>query len=310
MSIRTALIVACALAFGGMAAAGVHLATSRGGGDGKDMATIVVAAADVPRGDSITAEMVVARPYPKDLLPAGVLTRVEDAVGRAASSPMVKDEPVLERKLAPKGSGRGLAALIRPGMRAITVQTPNVATGVAGFIVPGNKVDVLMTMQDVAGGEKPMGGTITLLEDVEILAVDQKVDAPAENRVDAAQMRSVTLLVTPEDAAKLTLGQDKGTLHLSLRNMTDSSKAPARPATVTGLYDRRGLSWDERARLLIAEFGRATARRPAEPPIPAPAPAPPPARTIRTLRGTAEGIVRLEHPSGPPAGSYLSQNRP
>jgi pilus assembly protein CpaB len=313
MSVRTILVITCALVFGGTAAMGVHLGLSKGDGAGANMATIVVATANVPRGETVTTESVVARPYPKDLLPEGVITKVEDAVGRAAYVPLVKDEPLVEGKLAPKGAGRGLAALIKHGYRAITVQTPNVATGVAGFIVPGNKVDVLMTFNDrgpfgvmnpsitnLMGGPPPQehqeGGTITLLENVEILAVDQKVDAPAENRMDANQMRSVTLLVTPEDAAKLTLGQNKGTIHLSLRSSSDAAKVASHPkATVSDLFSRGG-SWEERARLLLAGLARASVRPPAPkgPPGAAPAPAQPPRlRTIRTFRGTREGMIHL-----------------
>ena len=74
------------------------------------------------------------------------MTKLEDALDRAVAIPMVMDEPVLDAKLSPKGSGRGLAALVPKGMPAVTIQTPSVASGVAGFILPGNRVDVLLTM--------------------------------------------------------------------------------------------------------------------------------------------------------------------
>lgn len=125
-----------------------------------------------------------------------------------------------------------MAALVPSGMRAFTIHTPSVASGVAGFIMPGNKVDVLLTMEGRRGGT-----TITLLQNLEILAVDQRIDAPSDYRVDPNQLRSVTLLVTPDQAAKLGLAQNKGALHLSLRNLKDDQPAdtsPARQAELEG----------------------------------------------------------------------------
>src|SRR5262249_56623723 len=120
-----------------------------------------------------------------------------------------------------------------------TISTTTLASGVAGFILPGSKVDVLLTVTRT-GTSDPTGGgqTSTLLQDVEILAVDQLVKAPADNRVDPKELRSVTLLVTPQQAAKLDLGQNKGILHLSLRNPEDHAPAVTRPATLAdlGLY--------------------------------------------------------------------------
>jgi pilus assembly protein CpaB len=121
-------------------------------------------------------------------------------------------------------------------MRAVTIQTPNISTGVAGFILPGNKVDVLLTVS-TSGASDPTGGgsTMTLLQNVEILAVDQRIEAPQDNKMDPKDLRSVTLLVTPVDAARLDLGQNKGTLHLALRNHADTGTEPVELATLTSL---------------------------------------------------------------------------
>jgi pilus assembly protein CpaB len=117
-------------------------------------------------------------------------------------------------------------------MRAFTIHTPSVASGVGGFILPGNKVDVLLTMEGKYGSI-----TTTLVQNLEILAVDQRIDAPADNRVDPNQLRSVTLLVTPDQAARLGLGQNKGALHLSLRNHEDNQVGSAAPARLAKLDD-------------------------------------------------------------------------
>ncbi len=193
---------------------------------------VVVAVVDLPRGASVTPEAVKIKEFPRDLVPAGALSKLEDAVNRVIFVPLTKDEPVLESKLAPKGAGRGLSALIPRGMRAYSVKVPDVAQGFAGFILPGNRVDVLLSLGEISGTHETGGGsTITLLQNVEILAVDQKMDSPSDNKVDTKDLRSVTLLVTPQQANLLDLGQNKGMLHLALRNRQDNEAAQTKPAT-------------------------------------------------------------------------------
>ena len=297
MSFRTILILVLALAFGGSAAVGVSsFVGSKGQSKNLETIRIVVATADVARGGMLTSDVVRLRDCPKELAPEGVFLKIEDAVGRAVYSPLVKDEPVLDGKLAPKGAGSGLAALIPRGMRAFTIQTTNITAGVAGFILPGNKVDVLLTVSNQQGEDKTGGGsTTTLLQNVEILAVDQRITAPAENRVDTAELKSVTLLVNPDQATKLDLGQTKGTLHLSLRNPEDERDAKTRPATFNELRFFQDKPWDERAKGLFESLGKLAAQKPpvqaAPPPPPAPAvveeqePEPAP-RGVKIYRGT------------------------
>ncbi len=222
MSLRSGLIVMLALLFGGSAAVGVsRFVTDRPGAAARpvDTVPVVVALADIPRGALLTADLVKTRDYPKGMRPPGTLSKVEDALDRAVFIPLVKDEPVLDAKLAPKGAKRGMAALVPDGLRAFTIHTPSVASGVAGFVLPGNKVDVLLTVEARGGSV-----TTTLVQNLEILAVDQRIDAPADNRVDPSQLRSVTLLVTPDQAARLGLAQNKGALRAL------ASQSPGRPA--------------------------------------------------------------------------------
>jgi pilus assembly protein CpaB len=300
--LQTILALVLALVFGGSAAAGINLYLKGLGRPEKvDTVPVVVAAADVPRGATITADLIATRDFPRAIAPAGALGKPEEAVDRVAALPLVRGEPMLDAKLTPKGAGRGLAALVPQGMRAVTIHTPNVAAGVAGFVQPGNKVDVLLTVTDqVAGLDTGGGTTTTLLQRVEILAVDQKMDAPADNKVDPKDLRSVTLLVTPQQANLLDLGQVKGTLHLSLRNHGDDRALDVRPATLADLRFRQEKPWDERARGVLQELGKALAQRAAAAPPPAPvkAPEPPPRLTIRTIRGAYEGRVEVERPEG------------
>jgi pilus assembly protein CpaB len=307
VSMRTILILFLALAFGGSAAVGVSaIVGSKGVANKKtDTVQIVVATADIPRGGMLTSDVLKLRESPKELAPVGAITRIEDAIQRAVFSPLVKDEPVLEAKLAPKGAGRGMAALIPKGMRAFTIQSTGITSGVAGFILPGNKVDVLMTVNSSSGADDKTGGgsTTTLLQNVEILAVDQKIDAPVENRVDPNELRSVTLLVGPDQAALLDLGQAKGTLHLSLRNIEDDAPANTRPATFNDLRFFQDKPWDERARGVLEALGKlAAANKPTVSEVPAPPPpapdlaleepAAPAPRSVRIYRGTQWSLAQ------------------
>jgi pilus assembly protein CpaB len=281
-----------AIAFGGSAAIGINMlrnqepAAPRG-----DTVTVLVAAKDVQRGLWISADFLATKEYPRELVPEGAILHKEDAVERTALVPLVKDELVLEAKLASRYAGRGLAPLIPDGMRAITITT-NISSAVAGFILPGNHVDVLLSMSDV--GPNPLTGgatTTTLLQNVEILAVDQHMDTPADNKIDI-NLRSVTLLVTADQAAKLQLGQTKGQLHLTLRNPNDSKDARAKPATLADIQFHQEKPWDERLKGVLETYAKmAAAKREQEASKPAPAAPAAAQAVIRTLRGTAEGMV-------------------
>jgi pilus assembly protein CpaB len=240
---------------------------------------VVVALVDIPRFTTLTPDMLKTREFPKDAVPAGTANRVEDVTDRVALSGLVKDEPIIEGKLAVRGTGRGMAPGLPLGMGAFTILVPTQSTGVAGFILPGNKVDVLLTMSGMGGPGDVTGGasTITLLQSIEILAVDQQVDAPSGNKVDVNAMRSVTLLVTPLQAEKLDLAQNKGMLHLLLRHPDDTN--PPRPKPVT-----------------LADIGLAPEMPKGKEPEAAPQPTadPPPPAKIRTIRGNMLGQILLD----------------
>jgi pilus assembly protein CpaB len=232
---RSIIAIVLALVFGGSAAFGVRqFLGRRTAAPAAETVSVIVAAMNIPRGMLVTPDAIKTQNYPKDLAPTGAILKKEDALDRSAFTTMVMGEPLLESKLSPKGQ-RGLASLITDGKRAFTIST-NVSSGVAGFILPGNKVDVLLTFS--AGGANDLtggGSTTTLLQNLEILAVDQKVEAPADNKVDSTNLRSVTLLVTPDEAERLSLGQNKGTLHLTLRNPNDKLAAAVKPTTVNDI---------------------------------------------------------------------------
>lgn len=235
MGSRTMLLAVLALAAGIAAAIGVRrLAERWEPAAAEETMAVVTVRADVPRGEKIEADDVNTVNWPKSKVPEGVSGDREKIVGRIALTPLFTGQPVFENMLAPPDTLAGLASLVPKGLRAFTILTPTIASGVAGFVLPGNHVDVLLT---VSGASQESGGavTVTLLQSVEILAVDQLLDAPSENRVRTSSLKSVTLLVTPEQAAKLSLAQNKGTLELALRNPEDQTAAGNVPVTIADL---------------------------------------------------------------------------
>ncbi len=240
MSIRTILVILLALICGLSAAWGMsQLGRSKFITRQPEKASIVVATVTIPRGRTLTEGDLTICKWPKEMIPETALTSLDDVVQRATIIPIIGGEPILEVKLAPKGAGAGMAALIPHGMRAYTIQSSRIGANVAGFILPGNRVDVLMTLKGRPNDGTGGGSTTTLLQAVEILAVDQELTAPAENKVDLKNLRSVTLLVTPEQASLLDLGQNMGQLSLSLRNPGDGDEAITRPATLADIRFRQ-----------------------------------------------------------------------
>lgn len=197
----------------------------------------------------------------------------------------VAGELLLDSKLADKDAGRGLAALIPEGMRAYTIQTPRVTSSVAGFVLPGNRVDVLLSLRGNYNDETGGGSTTTLLQSVEILAVGQQLDAPAENKVDPKVLSSVTLLVTPDQAAKLDLGQNMGQLTLALRNPSDKEDARPQPATLADIRFRQEKPVEE------PEEGEPEAKATVEP-----AQEEPEVYRIHTFRGKHRGEILIAPP--------------
>ncbi len=303
MQLRTILLGLLALVFSVSAALGVYLFTRQPAVTPQvDTVSIIVAAETVQRGITLSAEMLTRRDWPTEFVPPDAMRELDEAVGRTVWIPLVANDVVVESKLASKGAGRGMASLIPPGMRAVTIQTPNVATGVAGFVLPGNKVDVLWMVHQAAQNDQTGGGsTATLLQNIEILAVDQTIELPAENKVDPQDLRSVTLLVSPIDAAKLDLAQNRGTLRLSLRNPEDTQTDVIAMTTLAALRQATAPDPPVDANSLVADYAEiepetATVNAP-----PSAVRAPEVLLPIRTLRGNSSGAVQLRHqlkPSG------------
>lgn len=190
---------------------------------------IVAAAAALQPGTPITAENLTEINWPENVQLEGLLTKKEDAVGHVPMYGVAANQPVLRRDLA-AGTSLGLAAKIPDGMRATAVKT-NEITNVAGFIFPGSRVDVLVTLKpenNTASTE-----TRTVLQNVQVLSTGTKMDPDPNGKPENVNV--VTLLVTPEQSEKLALSQAQGTIHFALRNGADSVNSDVAPVDIAEL---------------------------------------------------------------------------
>ena len=176
---------------------------------------LVVAVRELPLGTTLTRDCVKLRNVPESLFPKGGFSRVEDVLDRPVISAIQADEPVMESRTAPRGSGVGLAPLISPGMRAISVRVNDVV-GVAGFILPGMRVDVLVTGRPAGAADT---FTRTVLQNISVLSAGQTTQTDGKSQTITTPV--VTLLVNPNEAEALTLANNEGHIQLVLRNSVD-----------------------------------------------------------------------------------------
>jgi pilus assembly protein CpaB len=183
----------------------------------RDFVYAVAAAQDLPVGKRLQAADLKLITLDRKDLPKGAFLKISDLVDRAVTVPVAASEPVLVGKLAVKGSGEGLTALIEPGTRAISVQVNDIS-GVSGFIQPGTRVDILFT-RVFANGD---AATTTILQNVKVIAYGRRLDPGARvDPRDTARPTVATLLVSQEQAEKLVLAGQRGKIQLALRNGVD-----------------------------------------------------------------------------------------
>lgn len=196
-------------------------------------ARVVVAARDLAVGTLLKPEDLRLADWSGEVSPQWVL-KPEDAVGRGVIANIFQNEPIATNRLAPAGAGAGLAAAIPPGMRAVAVKV-NEVVGLAGFVLPGMRVDVIAS--GTPPDESRSLGTLTktVLQNIEVLSAGQNLEKNAEGKPVNVQV--VNLLVTPEQAEVLSLASNETKIQLVLRNPLDTQESKA-PGTATALLFR------------------------------------------------------------------------
>ena len=199
----------------------------------EEMTKIVVVTRKVSLGTRLERADVQAAAWPKTISLQGSFRDLAEVLGRGVIVPMEPNEPVLEAKLAPINAGAGLMIAIPDGMRAVSVKVNDVI-GVAGFVVPGARIDVILSGTPPANGGGANDVARVILENVQVLAAGQNVDRDVSGKPVSAQV--ITLLVTPEDSERLALVTAEGRIHLALRNPLDLESAHPRPVKRSELY--------------------------------------------------------------------------
>jgi pilus assembly protein CpaB len=228
---RLLLIGFFALALGAIVSYAVYRTLqTRTGADAVPGVEVVVAANDIPVGSRVADGDVKLVRFPVAVLPSNIFHLKTSVVGRGAILPIARGEFFLPNKLAGENAGSGMQSLIPPGMRAVSVRV-NEVIGVAGFVVPGTRVDVLLTGNPSGASDQQ---TTTVLENVAVIATGQKLE---RNTAGEPQLTPViTLLVSPDDAQKLTLATSQGKIQLALRNPLDTKQQELNSVNTGALY--------------------------------------------------------------------------
>ena len=245
---------------------------------------VVVAATDLQIGVEIKKDDIRLIEWPENAMPAGAIHDPNEVIGRGIVLPLVQNEPFLPMKLASKEAGAGLPPAIPQGMRAVSVRV-NEVIGVAGYVLPGTHVDVVATVSPTS-----QAGDMTskvILTNVLVLAAGTKIEQSENNKPMPVSV--VTMLVTPEEAERLTLASGEGKIQLALRNPLDKESPVTRgikPAALLGaapiqhVVTRTGVGNSQVAKV-----------------VPSPAPAAPEPATVEIIRGDkrAREVVRQEN---------------
>ena len=267
---------------------------------------VVVVRGDLPAGHQLGGDDLMLVSMPPEFVPAATFKKVDDASGRVLAAPTTKGQMMVETLLAPKGAVAGLQAMVPKGMRAVTVEV-NEVSGVAGLLSPGCNVDVVATLQDEKTRET-VGRTI--VQNVSVSAVGQKLStkedkAGGDTPVVGALTKSVTLIVTPQQAEAIDLAATKSRLRLVLRSAGDDSPMETAGVTLAQLTKGReevnAAARETMAAMLAAFQARMKPADPPPPPAPvaevvqeAAEPPPAPKWAVQVIRGSAESVVYFD----------------
>jgi len=235
-----------------------------------DAVSIAVASHDLPWGTQIKKEDIQMVPFLKTSLTPDYFTDIGTLEGRVAIAPLKQKEPILESRLAPTSiTTGGISAVVTPGKRALAVKGDKVI-GVSGFIKPGNRVDVLVTLTDPRDDREI---NKLVLQDILVLATGTEVAKDGKGEKDTAPVDVYTLEVTPEDGEKLALAATEGKLQFALRNSTDGETVYTKGTSIP----------DALSSYSLTKPTAATAKAIGKAPVAA--------TTVQVIKGTQSGSV-------------------
>src|SRR5579884_717076 len=293
MDRRFLTVLGVSLVFALVVSSVFYQMTARSSGPRKaeetDMRDIVVSSRALGVGVMIRPADVKIAKIPAAAFPKGAYSKVEEGLDRPVISNILMEEPILEGRLAAKGSGLGLAPTIPVGMRAVSVRVNDVA-GVAGFVLPGMRVDVLVTGHP-PGSDSDM--TSTTLQNMLVLSAGQTLQPDA--RGQAIQAPTVTLLASPEQAETLTLANLDGKIQLILRNSSDQAMEKTPGKYVAELYGNARRPEAPKPAIKVVQ----AKPKPVEAPKPLPpvafTPPPPPPDQVVVIRGTQKSVEIIKN---------------
>jgi pilus assembly protein CpaB len=285
-STRTLIVVIIAVAVAALASFGVFRAIQKMPVREVEVRSLyqVVAARELAMGDLITKDDVKLVAWPASSPVDKGFTKIEDVLNRGLVDGIVANEPLTESKLAPLEAGGGLPPTITEGMRALSVKV-NEVIGVAGYVVPGTRVDVIVTLSARANNESM---TRVVVSDVEVLTAGTRMDAAKARDGQPIAANVVTLLVTPEDAERVALAANEGSIMLTLRNPMDRAPTKTPGVRTNALLGAPAAQPEVKS----TPTGRRAVVRPTAPPPP-PEPRP---YTVETIRAGAKKAEEIKQP--------------
>jgi pilus assembly protein CpaB len=233
---RIFMVFLLAIGAGGALAFGTYNYMQQLPPPGDSIATqkVVVASTDLQIGAELQRDDLRVIDWPAGAVPNGAFSSAEELVGRGLVMPMIQNEPVLPMKLASKEAGAGLPPVIPKGLRAVSVRV-NEVIGVAGYVLPGTRVDVVATVSPT--NQQTDVTSKVVLTNVQVLAAGTKLESTGEGN-KPMPVTVVTLLVAPVEAERLTLASTEGKIQLALRNPLDDEAPPTqgvKPAALLGI---------------------------------------------------------------------------
>ena len=243
---------------------------------------LVAAARPLPAGGVLKGEDVALVDWPVSLQLAGSFGKADEVVGRSIVYPVQEKQPILESDLAAPGSGLGLTAKIPPGMRATSVRS-NEVVGVAGFLYPGSRVDVLATLHPEGTNTSV---TQTILQDVEVITAGQRIQPDPKG--EPQMVNVVTLLLNPEDSEKLLLASTQATIQFVLRSGADKEKVKTRPVSMEEL-----VTGEKKKETPPPEAGKKGRRAKTAKTVKAPS-KPPDFYTVEVIQGEKRSVEKFE----------------